>query len=93
MQSLIFATWVYHWCKAGGNTASDLTIQSLTSYVLNICALTYDYSGGSFFAYIANYLGSLSLLLSGKAVVLPIRITFKCIYSAVQKLTHDTFLP
>ena len=48
-----------------------------------------DHSAGSFFAYIANYSGSLKvswLLLSGNAVVLPIGITFKCIDSAILKL-------
>ena len=39
------------------------------------------------FAYIAAYLKSLSFLLSAKAVVLLIKITFKRIDSAIPKLT------
>ena len=75
-------------CKAGGNTVSDLAIQSLKPYALNICSLTFHHSVSFFFfAYIENYLGHLVLLLSGKAVVLPNKITFKRIDSAILKLT------
>ena len=52
---LKFCVIEYHWCKAGGNTMPNLVVQSLTSYILNICALTFHHLTGSFFAYTANY--------------------------------------
>ena len=73
--------------QAGGNTVSDLAAQSLI-FVLNICALTFHHSAG-FFAYIANYLGSLSVLLCGEAVVLPIRIAFQRTDYVILKLSFS----
>ena len=81
---------MYHWCKAGDNTELDLVAQNLTSYVLYICALIFYHSTGFFFAYITNCSGLLlSLLLSGTAVVLLIRITFRRIDWAILKLAHS----
>ena len=91
MRSLNCAPKIYRWCKVSGNTESDLVTQSLTSYILNICALTFHHSVGSvFFFFFLPTLkiirGHLVLLLSGKAVVLPNNITFKRIDSAILKL-------
>ena len=61
---------------------SDLATQSLTSYILNIYALTFYHSAGSFF--IRSHL---VLLLSVKAAVLIIRIILKRIDFAILKLT------
>ena len=78
---------MYYWCKADGKAMSDLAAKSLTSHVLNICALTFHQSACVFFAYYAYYSKSLSFLLSSKAVAPPIRLTFYGIDSAILKLT------
>ena len=46
---------IYYWCKADGNTVSDMSTKSLASYLMNICALTFNPSAGSFFVDFANY--------------------------------------
>ena len=87
MQSLNFAPLIYHWYKAGGSTGAifgdwkfDLiftkyirvSVPSLSRIFLPTSQITRDHW---------------ALLLSGKAVVPPIKITFKRIDSAKLKLT------
>ena len=71
------------WLQCGVRLAT----QSLTSYELNICALIFYHSPIVFSPTLQTVLCHLLFLLSGKAVVLPIRITFQRIDSAILKLT------
>ena len=63
-----------------------LAPQSLTLW-LNICALTFHRSAGFFSPTLRISRGHLVMFMIGKAVVLPSRITFKRIGSAILKLT------